>query len=48
MGIRVKKLKAKDSHEYIDTPLAIMVGKCDVWKSLLPENSLQIGPKADL
>ena len=42
MGIRVKKLKDKDSHEYIDTPLAIMVGKCDVWKSLLPENSLQI------
>lgn len=40
MGIRVKKLQAKDSHELVDTPLAIMVGKCDVWKSILPENSL--------
>ena len=42
MGIRVKKLKAKDSHELVDTPLAIMVGKCDVWKSILPENALSI------
>ena len=42
MGIRVKKLKAKDSHEQVDTPLAIMVGKCDVWKSLLPPDSLCI------
>ena len=42
MGIRVKKLKAKDSHEKIDTPLAIMAGKCDVWKSLLPPDSLCI------
>lgn len=42
MGIRVKKLKAKDSHEQIDTPLAIMAGKCDVWRSLLPPDSLCI------
>ena len=42
MGIRVKKLKAKDSHEHIDTPLAIMVGKCDVWQSLLPPDRLHI------
>ncbi len=42
MGIRVKKLKAKDSHELVDTPLAIMVGKCDVWRSILPENALAI------
>lgn len=40
MGIRVKKLKAKDSHEQVDTPLAILAGKCDVWKSLLPPDSL--------
>ena len=40
MGIRVKKLKAKDTHELVDTPLAIMVGKCDVWKSILPEGRL--------
>ncbi len=42
MGIRVKKLKAKDSHELVDTPLAIMVGKCDVWMSTLPDNALSI------
>lgn len=42
MGIRVKKLKAKDSHELVDTPLAIMIGKFDVWKSILPENAIAI------
>ncbi len=42
MGIRVKKLQAKDSHEVVDTPLAVMVGKCDVWKSILPEGALSI------
>ena len=40
MGIRVKKLKAKDNHELVNTPLAVIVGKCDVWKSILPEDSL--------
>jgi hypothetical protein len=42
MGIRVKKLKAKDSHELVDTPIAVIVGKCDVWKSILPEDSLSL------
>lgn len=42
MGVRLKKLKAKDSHERVDTPLAIMAGKCDVWMSLLPPDSLCI------
>ena len=34
MGNRVKKLQAKESHEFVDTPLAVMAGKFDVWKSL--------------
>ncbi len=42
MGLRVKKLKAKDSHELVDTPLALIVGKCDVWKSILPEDALAL------
>ncbi len=34
MGNRIKKLQAKESHEFVDTPLAIMAGKFDVWRSL--------------
>lgn len=40
MGIRVKKLRNCESHERIDTPLAIIVGKFDLWRSLLPEDAL--------
>ncbi len=40
MGLRIKKLKALDSHEKIDTPLAIMVGKYDLWRKLLPEDAI--------
>ncbi len=40
MGVRIKKLKALDSHEKIDTPLAVMVGKFDLWKHLVPEDAI--------
>lgn len=37
MNARVKTLKALDFREKIDTPLALVVGKCDVWQGLLGE-----------
>lgn len=40
MGVRIKKLKGLDSHEKIDTPLAIMIGKYDLWKHMLPEGAI--------
>ncbi|MEM9158592.1 MAG: hypothetical protein AAGB46_06045 [Verrucomicrobiota bacterium] len=40
MGVRIKKLKAVESHEKVDTPLAILAGKFDVWKNLLPQDSI--------
>jgi len=35
MNVRVKTLKAIDFREKISTPLALVVGKCDVWQNLL-------------
>ena len=37
MNTRVKTLKAMDFREKIDTPMALVVGKCDVWQGLLGE-----------
>ncbi len=42
LGVRVKKMRALESHEKVDTPLAILVGKFDLWQSLLPPNSLHL------
>jgi len=39
MNARVKTLKAIDFREKIDTPLALVVGKCDVWQGLLEQQS---------
>jgi len=40
MGVRVKKLRGLENHEKVDTPLAIIIGKFDMWRSLLPESAL--------
>jgi hypothetical protein len=37
MNVRVKNLRGIDFREKISTPLAVVVGKCDVWSSLLGE-----------
>ncbi|MDQ8205682.1 hypothetical protein [Pelagicoccus sp. SDUM812003] len=42
LGVRVKKMRALESHERVDTPLALLVGKFDLWRSLLPENAIAI------
>ncbi|MBC2607271.1 hypothetical protein [Pelagicoccus albus] len=42
LGVRVKKMRALESFEKVDTPLAIIVGKLDLWQNLLPEGSLHI------
>jgi len=41
MAARVKRIRGIDSHEHVDTPLAIMAGKFDLWKNLLPEGAIQ-------
>ncbi|MDQ8199875.1 hypothetical protein QEH56_17060 [Pelagicoccus enzymogenes] len=42
LGVRVKKMRALESHEKVDTPLAILVGKFDLWQSLLPPDTLHL------
>ncbi len=42
LGVRVKKMRALESHEKVDTPLAVLVGKFDLWQSLLPSDSIQL------
>lgn len=42
LGVRVKKMRALDSHEKVDTPLAILVGKYDLWQTLLPPGTLHL------
>lgn len=37
MSVRIKAILACDTRTMLETPLAIMVGKCDVWQHLLPE-----------
>ncbi len=37
MEVRIKRIKALDLKKRIDTPLAIIIGKCDIWKHLLKE-----------
>ena len=37
MNVRVKNLRGIDFREKIDTPLAVVLGKCDVWAHLLGE-----------
>ena len=41
MNVRVKNLRGIDFREKIDTPLAVVVGKCDVWSSLLGDYRLE-------
>ncbi len=48
LGVRVKKMRGIESHQKTDTPLAIMVGKFDLWRSLLPEDALHLPETAPL
>lgn len=36
MEIRIKRILALGSKDKIDTPLAVILGKCDLWQDLLP------------
>lgn len=38
--VRIKSLLGMDSRQRVPTPLAVMVGKCDTWESLLGEPPL--------
>ncbi|EDY83680.1 hypothetical protein VDG1235_3307 [Verrucomicrobiia bacterium DG1235] len=42
LGVRIKKMRALESHQKVDTPLAILVGKFDLWQNLLPEGTLHL------
>jgi len=42
LGVRVKKMRALESYDRVDTPLAIILGKFDLWQNLLPEGSLHL------
>ncbi len=50
MEVRIKRIKAFDLDKKIDTPLAIIIGKCDIWKHMLKEPlpELIIDGKLDL
>jgi hypothetical protein len=36
MEVRVKRILALEPSRKIDIPLAVLIGKCDVWKHLVP------------
>jgi len=38
--VRIKSLLGLDSRQRVSTPLAVMVGKCDTWVSLLGDREL--------
>lgn len=42
LGVRVKKMRGLESHHKTDTPLAILIGKYDIWAKLLPPEALHI------
>ena len=50
MEVRIKRIRASDLSKRIDTPLAIIIGKCDMWRHLLKKPLPQIidGGKLDL
>ncbi|MDQ8184662.1 FHA domain-containing protein [Pelagicoccus sp. SDUM812002] len=48
LGVRVKKMRALESHEKVDTPLAILVGKFDLWQNLLPPETLHLSEDCPL
>ncbi len=41
MELRVKRLLALEPGRKIDVPLAVLIGKCDVWKHLVPWEEFQ-------
>jgi hypothetical protein len=41
MEVRIKRLLGLDSNSRLDTPLVMMIGKCDVWLPLLGPEKLQ-------
>ncbi len=46
MEIRIKRILAIEPSKKIDTPLAILIGKCDIWQNLLEqklENPIENG-----
>jgi hypothetical protein len=44
MGVRIRTIAGKTVREKIDTPLAIVLGKCDVWEHLLPHGETFVRP----
>jgi len=41
MKVRIAKLLKLELREQIDTPLAVLIGKCDAWLHLLGPNALR-------
>jgi hypothetical protein len=41
MKVRMARLQQRDLMEQIDTPLAVLIGKCDAWVHLLGANTLR-------
>lgn len=37
MEVRIKRILSLEPSKRIDTPLAVIIGKCDIWRDLLPE-----------
>lgn len=38
MEVRIKRILSVEPSKRIDTPIAIILGKCDIWRNLLKEN----------
>lgn len=37
MEVRIKRILSIEPSKRIDTPIAIIIGKCDIWRDLMPE-----------
>lgn len=50
MEVRIKRILAIEPSKKISTPLAILIGKCDIWRDLLPQplRETVVGGKLDL
>ena len=44
MNVKISRVLGKPTSEKLETPLAILIGKCDIWHSLVPNWDKIVNP----